>query len=244
MGNVNFVDAASSDGGAATLPLTAINTKNQYGTWSGNTSTSSLDSTGILNVATIIDTSSTAVTDSGGRYFQQSTSTSASGFCYCQTNPTFRLAHKPYTLFKFQINQTSGTRFYFVCSASAASGFILFDNPSADYYGLTFSDPRGDTNFQFVHRDNPTAQTLIDTGEAPVTNRPYFFEADATASDNIVMKLYDDTFTELASTTVTSNIPASTSNLYTFVSTVHDAGGSAHSHRIYSCYHKLRIVEE
>lgn len=84
------------------------------------------------------------------------------------------------------------------------------DNPSGHYAGFQFSNNRGDTNWQFVTKDNST-QNVVDTGMAANTSTVYDTYVYCTPQcDSLTWRIVDITNDTRTEGTVSSDLPGAT----------------------------------
>lgn len=117
----------------------------------------------------------------------------------------------------FQIDSIPNMRFFFgLQSATGSVGcstFLSSDNPNSSYVGLQFSNNRGDTAWQFVCGNSSANQTVVSSGVSVVANTFYQFALTVVTTTLVRLVLYDQTGTELGSTSLTTNLPAADTNL-------------------------------
>lgn len=117
----------------------------------------------------------------------------------------------------FEFTAIPNMRFFFGLNNQTGSGnsntFISSDNPNASYFGLQFSNNRGDTNWQFVSGTSSANQTVTDSGVTASTNTTYQFAMTAVSTTLVRMAIYDSSGNELGSASITSNLPSSATDL-------------------------------
>lgn len=117
----------------------------------------------------------------------------------------------------FQFNSIPNIRFFIGLTSVVGSGnvntFLSSDNPTASYFGLQFSNARGDTAWQFVSGTSSTNQTVTSSGVTATANTLYQFALTAVSTSSIRMAIYDYAGVELGSANMTTNLPTSTTDL-------------------------------
>lgn len=191
----------------------AIFASGQWGYWSSSDSANGLSSAGVILSLSVTDVTSSRVFDVDGLRLQQDTSGGLNSEAHIRTNfsaDLFRVDYQPLMVVRTGISSTADIRWF--CGLATDLGPIQADNPAGTYYGVQYSSVR-DTNFQFVI-DNGATQTVVDSGIAADTS-PHFVKVEANASD-IIITLFDSTFTQQATNTFTTSLPAGTTSHHGF----------------------------
>ncbi|MDB5185692.1 MAG: hypothetical protein JWL85_215 [Candidatus Saccharibacteria bacterium] len=119
------------------------------------------------NVVTGAVSGNTAgISNSNLQYFRGSVANGASGWFYASRFylPDLNTAYRTAT----------GSRIFFGMTSIAMATMVGSDNPVADFAGLQFSGPRGDTTFRFAVKDN-TTMAVTDTAVVQAQNKVYQF---------------------------------------------------------------------
>lgn len=171
---------------------------------------------------------------------------SGAGAGFRQSNPLFSRANNHYRggFFYFArigyVDQ-AGTYVYFGLTTGAnsiitASGSVGdSDDPGGDYAMFQYSPTRGgggDTNFQFITRDNSTPH-VTDTLMAATTGKIYeFYIYCPMASSTIYWKIKNITDGTEASGNETNNLPTAATNMSCLVAVVNQSGTTGKNIRI------------
>jgi hypothetical protein len=94
-------------------------------------------------------------------------------------------------LVKFDLDQTTDTRFFCGVTNQTLATMVAADNPAGSYVGLSYSTPRGDTNFRWINKDN-TTQRNNDTGIA-VDTAVHYLQVLSTGT-TFVASLFNSSF--------------------------------------------------
>lgn len=179
---------------------------------------------GFTTAANVTGTPTVAI-DSTGRYMNfQTGAVSGNDAGFITTNPITRRGtgtgatgyRYPRWLAKIQLPTITSIRVFIGFTNQTLATMVGADNPAGHYWGFQFSTPRGDANWQIVHKDNVT-QRLGNTGVA-VTTGAIFLASIERGAATIQGKLWDIDFG--SETTVTHsplNIPGSTVDMYFMV---------------------------
>lgn len=197
-------------GGAPSETGKAIFASGQWGYWSAHAGSSTgIQETGTFN-SLVGDSSSSLEISDDGVALRQNTSGALNNDVFIITNPTpiYRTSMAPLLVTKFALPDVADIRFY---SGLKSGAFLAADLITDASVGVQFSTGRGDTNWQFLKHDG-TTQVIVDSGLAPDTS-VHHVVVDAASPTSIIVKIMDATFTEQASTTFTTGLPASTKNL-------------------------------
>lgn len=179
-----------------------------------------LVSTGIVGVASITATTNndgaTTTTGLSRALITNSTSGNVAQVSSNTGGSNLDIAHLPRVIFKVSLAQTTDERYF--CGLSS-NGSMNADDPTGHYIGIQYSTGRGDTNFQFVSKDNAT-QSLVSTGVAADTN-VHYVDIEVASTSSVTVTLRDSTFAAQASNTFTTNLPATgnTLRLYSYLET-------------------------
>ena len=190
--------------------------------WGGSTNSGTASATDdatfgyMINLAT-----STAVNGAAGR--AQTTAYFSRG------NNHYRGGFSAYS--RVGLSEKDGLYFYMgFASVSLMGATGVADDPGGDYALFQYSPTRGgagDTNFQFITKDN-TTQHVTDTGVAVTINKVYdFFVYCPMASSTIYWRIQNITDATEASGSKTNNLPTSTTNMASQLGIVNQSGGTA-----------------
>ncbi len=160
----------------------------------------------------LVDNTSSESTSADGIGLQQDTSATINNDASTRTSTDIcTLGLVPLNIIKWKLVETTSIRFF--------AGLAGDTNPNtADdvgaSVGIQFSTARPDTNFQFMTDDGAT-QTLVDSGIA-IDTAIHFVKIDAASATSVKVSLLDVNFAEQASTTFTTQLPASTISMQVF----------------------------
>lgn len=198
--------ATPSSGGTIVDTLTG-NQPFAFGGIVPQNSASAIRGFGVLgDTLTAIDFNSRIVYTGGEVGFQQDTSTTSGNDAYLnQSTAAFFMDPTANTklIVKFRMNQLTDTRFYVGLSNISTPASSV--TPVADCAGLMFSSVVPDTNFQFYTNDGSGGGVMTDSEFAADTNTHILLIA-LNGATNVIFTLYDNTFTQEATKTVTSDL--------------------------------------
>lgn len=171
---------------------------------------------GVFGALEIQDNGNVDASDADGIRFDQTSAGGKGGgdAHLATTTPVIRLDQLPITIVRFKLDVPDGFRWFLGLSVSV--------NPTANdnvndeaAIGMFFSDPAGDTTYQFVGSNGGTAQ-FIDTGYAPGPNTIYYMRLQTFESGaRVVVTLLDMDYIELTRASFeVANLPGATVALY------------------------------
>lgn len=147
--------------------------------------------------------------DAGGKYWEQITLALANESAFIHTSrDVTRLSYNPSLLMKFSLRATTNERFF--VGLSEDNTVFTSDTPTGTYIGIKYSTATSDTNFELIHEN--TTLTTVDTSVAVDTD-PHFFYLRADTASSVFVALLDNTGAVEFSTTVTTELPGSTTPL-------------------------------
>jgi len=211
-GIVTVVTPNTNPSQPTTVTHRALRTE-QWGSLTACNSPNKMNDLGMY-IGQYSDANSSSGIDSDGLFLKQDTAstinhraiTDMRGFVH-------RLEFNPEVLIKFKIPNLTNVRFYaaFV-DTLAFNTLISSDDPSAEFSGIRFSTSVPDTNFIFATKDGTTLTTQ-DSGVAVTTEAYYLKMQFDTSVPKINLALFSGNFTQLASHTFTTNLPAAATDL-------------------------------
>ncbi len=117
----------------------------------------------------------------------------------------------------FQFDSFPAMRFFVGLMSTSGSTncntFLSSDNPNFSYVGLQYSNPRGDTNWQFVCGNSNVNYTVVDSGVAVTANTFYQFAMTIVSASIVRLAIYNQAGAELGSTTLSTNLPVATTDM-------------------------------
>jgi len=171
---------------------------------------------GFYPVPVAQDASSSYNADSDGIYFEQASGTSINNTAVIYISAFEEIApnFEPLWTSKFRVLDNSDIRFFFGLTTQAGNTINANDTIAGDSVGFQFSSSRGDSNWQLITNNGGT-QTTTDSGLAFSTSQIYIMEIEwSGVGTSVRFRISDQNFNVLmGDTTVTSNLPAVTSDL-------------------------------
>lgn len=208
-GNTDFFWPLNTARNYFTQSGRAIFAPGQWGYWTAFGNASSMQADGALNSISVIDTTSSAIFADGVAMQQDTAASIGSGAQVRSTAFHLTLAMIPLAVFKVKLSSAAGVRVFI--GLSNGSNPATADSP-ADAVGVTFSTDFPDTNWQF-YADIGGTPTRTDSGVAGDTAIHYIIIDSATPS-SVTVRLMNSAFVEQASTTFTTELPASGTSLH------------------------------
>jgi len=159
--------------------------------------------------------------DDFGKFVEGRTESSAgdvTGFSTELGETVCQMRHNPRLVLPVRFSDLDEIRFFIGFGETNATldPFVAAAAPSLGQIGLRF-DAAVDTNMQFVHQDGSGTLTSVDTGFAPTTSTAIQLEIDVSAGSgdaSVLFTLRDESGYILAGTQATTNLPASTDDLF------------------------------
>lgn len=135
---------------------------------------------------------------------------------------------EPACLIKFQFGNDDRSRLW-LGFANNSAATMNSDNPAGSHAALRFAN--ADNTFRFVTKGGGV-QSDIDSGVTPVNGTVYYLKIEA-QSGQVDYTLYDSTFSEIASHSETTNVPADTDDLRWHLYTENESVNAARDLGIY-----------
>ncbi len=206
----------------------------QNGYWTARDSVLGIGVLGLYTGMSASDASSSKGEDAGGIFLRQNSAGTGSGVAGVAPPAGLPLHRREYNSiyhWKFGLEQTNDIRMFYGMADQDFATMTGSDDPPGNYVGVQFSDPRTDTNFQFITKDGVT-RPIQDTGIAksllPFAIRVTFDDS----VPNALLELLDNAGAVLKSHTFTANLPGATVGLVS-VGGIRDAAVGVHSVRSY-----------
>ena len=160
------------------------------------------------------DTGSSFGVDDGS-YFVQNSNSATTGACiYAWSGDEFPPQADAFFITKLRVIDNANIRYFAGWSVKSQNDFNDTDTIADDSVGFQFSTNRGDSNWQLITNNGGT-QTTTDSGLAFSTSQIYIMEIEFLGlGTSVRFRISDQNFNVLmGDTTVTSNLPAVTSDL-------------------------------
>jgi hypothetical protein len=168
---------------------------------------------GLFSSVGYVQGSNSKGVDSSGQFAQMNTSGSANNTGYAHSIiAVTRRDVSPIFIAKCAITSTTSIRFFAGWTSTDGETMLSSDDPAAHYVGVQFSTNRSDANWQFVSKDG-TTQNLVNTGIPVGTDAIQLRITVDNTVPNIKVELLNSAFEPTASTTFTTNLPGSTTEL-------------------------------
>jgi hypothetical protein len=118
-----------------------------------------------------------------------------------------------FSMTRVGVVDTTSVRVFSGMADQTIATMVGADNPSGNYAGFQFSTVRGDSNWQFVTKDNST-QNVVNTGVAFTANKVYDLYFSCTKQcASVTWEIRNVTDGTSAQGTTASNLPSSTAAL-------------------------------
>lgn len=191
----------------------------QIGQVTAGSSSTLMTGTGIFAGSTsTVDAARTVGVNQFGRYYESDTSTVSGNNAGNRVGDAcFRMDEPSILIMNLGITSVANIRFFAGNINAVGTNFancVDADTLGSPGYGVQFSTPRGDTNFQIVSYDG-TTQTTTNSGVAAAANILYSFEFRIISATSVQWKIYSSAGVLLASGTITTNLPSSTTTFFT-----------------------------
>lgn len=219
----------SGGGGASILDLIG----HQKGGWSATSSTSQFGTWGLGYGAAVTATTKTSSSDSDGIYLRLKPSGASDNVMYFRdgfSTARFTAGMKPKFAIKWKITHSSSRSLKIGLSNVSTDSYDY--DPSQHNIALVTD---GSSAMRFITTDGSSGTTTA-TGVS-TNNVAYTLVVDVVSTSEVKFYLYDDDYTEVASATHTTNIPAGTMRLTT---TYKDDAGSVNNW-IYFYYTEIML---
>jgi hypothetical protein len=123
-----------------------------------------------------------------------------------QNNVVMNRASRFWHLTKFALPSTALIRAFIGYTDQTRATMLAADNPAGNYYGLTYSTPRGDTTWKWMRKNN-VSQVVTDSGIAVDTGVHYIRFLAFTSA--VVVQLMNSSFINQHSASMLSSLPGS-----------------------------------